>query len=200
MTFRDIGVAIGIPEPYRTELQGRRERLGDPNAPLIIPQVTLLGPTVLPHRELPAVEGHLAAVAADGMPFHIRLCGSGSFRPLSPVVFVTLAMGISCCTALAARVRSGPLERPLRFAYHPHVTVVRDIDDDRLDRAAEQLAGYRAEFDVPGFSLYERGDDQAWRELRFFPFGRPARRAPGNPRGRRLAEVKPMSSRGTPAV
>jgi 2'-5' RNA ligase len=187
MTYRDIGVAIGIPEPFRAELQGWRERLGDPNAPLIIPHVTLLGPTVILDRELPAIEGHLAAVAADGVPFHIRLRGSGSFRPLSPVVFVTLAMGISCCTALEAGVRSGPLERPLRFAYHPHVTVAHDIDDDRLDRAAQELAGYRAEFDVPGFTLYDRGDDQVWRELRFFPFGRPSGRAPGNPYGRRLS-------------
>ncbi|MCU1592676.1 MAG: putative secreted protein, partial [Frankiales bacterium] len=37
MATRDIGVAIGIPEPYTSELQGWRERLGDPNASGIPP-------------------------------------------------------------------------------------------------------------------------------------------------------------------
>jgi 2'-5' RNA ligase len=198
--YRDIGVAIGIPEPFRAELQGWRERLGDPNAALIIPHVTLLGPTVVPDRELPTIESHLTRVAAAGSPFRIRLRGSGSFRPLSPVVFVVLAMGISRCEGLEAGVRSGPLERPLRFAYHPHVTVAHDIDDEGLDRAVEALAGYRAEFDVPGFSLYERGDDQVWRELRFFPFGRAGRPASGDRSDLRVSDVRPRSQEGTPAV
>ena len=36
---RDIGVAIGIPEPFGQELQDWRERLGDPNASRIVPHV-----------------------------------------------------------------------------------------------------------------------------------------------------------------
>jgi len=166
----NIGVAIGIPEPFRTELQEWRERVGDPNASLIVPHVTLLGPTEIAASELPEVERHLADVAERFEPFVIHLRGSGTFRPLSPVVFVTLAMGISCCEVLEKAVRSGPLDRPVRFSYHPHVTVAHDIDDEALDRAFESLADYRAQFEVTGFSLYERGADCAWRELLFFPF------------------------------
>ncbi|WP_018638972.1 2'-5' RNA ligase family protein [Parafrankia elaeagni] len=176
-SVRSIGVAIGIPEPFRTELRDWRRRVGDPNAALIVPHITLLGPTEVPIAQLPAIERHLAEVAAGGEPFVIHLRGSGTFRPLSPVVFVTLAMGISCCELLEKAVRSGPLDRPTRFSYHPHVTVAHDIDEESMDRAAELLAKYRAQFEVTGFELYERGDDCAWRQLRRFPFacggGRP---------------------------
>jgi 2'-5' RNA ligase len=165
-------VAIGIPEPFRTELQAWRERFGDPNASFIVPHVTLLTPTEVHDGQMAAVERHLAGVAAQNMPFHIHLRGSGTFRPLSAVVFVPLAMGISSCEALQEMVRSGPLRRPLRFGYHPHVTVAHDIDDDGLDRAFDALAGYDAEFDATGFGLYERRDDQVWQELRYFPFQR----------------------------
>ncbi len=168
----DIGVAIGIPEPYRTQLQDWRERLGDPNASLIVPHVTLLGPTTVRMADLPAIEAHLSRAAVPNDFFTIRLAGSGTFRPLSPVVFVALVAGAARCARLAAAVRSGPLERPLTFAYHPHVTVAHDISEDGLDNAYEALSDYSAEFDVRGFGLYERGPDLRWRQLRFFPFGR----------------------------
>ncbi|ONH59691.1 phosphoesterase [Frankia sp. CcI49] len=174
---RSIGVAIGIPEPFRTELRDWRKRLGDPNAGLIVPHVTLLGPTEVLPSELATIERHLAGVAVGHEPFVIRLQGSGTFRPLSPVVFVTLAQGTSCCELLEKAVRSGPLDRPTRFSYHPHVTVAHELDEVSLDRAFDLLAEYRASFEVTGFELYERGDDCAWRQLRHFPFagggGRP---------------------------
>jgi 2'-5' RNA ligase len=170
MTVRDIGVAIAIPEPYRTELQEWRDRLGDPNAAFIVPHVTLLGPSLVPEAELPALERHLATVADGRYPFRIQLKGSGTFRPLSPVVFVALAQGISSCELLAEAVWSGPLPRPPRFPYHPHVTVAHDLDDEALDRAFDALSDYGASFEVDGFSLFERGDDQVWRVLRRFAF------------------------------
>jgi 2'-5' RNA ligase len=60
---RDIGVAIGIPEPFGGELQGWRERLGDPNASRIVPHVTLLPPTPVSPEALPEIEEHLRVEA-----------------------------------------------------------------------------------------------------------------------------------------
>ena len=54
MSERDIGVAIGLPEPYHTELQSWRERLGDPNAANVPPHITLVPPTPLGARTCPA--------------------------------------------------------------------------------------------------------------------------------------------------
>lgn len=170
---RLFGVAINIPEPFNTELSKWRHELGDPQASAIPPHVTLLPPTPLPDDALPEVEEHLRAIAEDEEPFDIHLRGSGSFRPVSPVVFVTLADGSAGCAHIEARVRSGPLSRELHFDYHPHVTVCHDVPDDVLDRAEAELSPYDARFFVWGFSLFEQGPDQVWRPQRDFTFGRP---------------------------
>jgi 2'-5' RNA ligase len=168
---RNIGVALGIPEPYNRELQGWRDRLGDPNARRIVPHVTLLPPTEVGSDALPAIEEHLRLVAKDEEPFEIRLRGSATFLPVSPVVFVPLVQGIAGCERLEVKVRRGPLSRELRFPYHPHVTVAHDLPDDALQRAFHQLADYEAAFDVRGFTLFEQGPDEVWRPQRDFMFG-----------------------------
>ena len=169
--LRDIGVAIGIPEPYGRELQGWRERLGDPNAKRIVPHVTLLPPTPVPNAQLPAIEEHLRRIAADEVIFEIRLRGSATFLPISPVVFVPLVQGISECEGLEARVRGGPLARELRFPYHPHVTVAHDLPLDALARAIDSLRHYEATFRVWGFTMFEQDVDGTWRPQRDFVFG-----------------------------
>jgi len=170
MARRDFGVAIGLPEPYTTELQAWRERLGDPNASGIPPHVTLLPPTALPDESLPAVEEHLRRIAAAESPFEMHLRGSATFRPVSPVVFVPLVRGISECERVEQQVRSGPLARELSFPYHPHVTVAHDLPEEALDRAFVELASYEARFTVWGFTLFEQGRDEVWRPQRDFPF------------------------------
>jgi 2'-5' RNA ligase len=169
--MRTIGVAIPIPEPYGSELQNWREHFGDPMAPSIPTHVTLLPPTHVPDEALPGIEAHLRAIAADADRFDILLRGTGTFRPASPVVFITLAEGISDCEMLERQVRSGPLgHRALEFVYHPHVTVAHDIADEALSHAFEKLAQYEARFTVWGFSLYEHGSDGVWRPALDFSF------------------------------
>ncbi|MFJ3233406.1 2'-5' RNA ligase family protein [Streptomyces sp. NPDC086787] len=171
-----IGVSITVPEPHGSLLQERRAGFGDPAAHGIPTHVTLLPPTELDAADLPAVEAYLTGVAAAGRPFPMRLSGTGTFRPLSPVVFVQVVQGAEDCNRLQTRVRdtSGPLARDLQFPYHPHVTVAHGIDDAAMDRAFEELAEYRAEWPCTGFALYEQGPDGVWRKLRDFVFGRSA--------------------------
>jgi 2'-5' RNA ligase len=171
MSRRDFGVAIGLPEPYTSELQGWRERLGDPNAHGIPPHITLLPPTALHDEDLPDIEEHLRRIAAAESSFEVHLRGSATFRPVSPVVFVPLVRGISACERVEAQVRSGPLARDLSFPYHPHVTVAHDLGDDALDRAFDELADYDASFTVWGFTLFEQGRDKVWRPQRDYRFG-----------------------------
>ncbi|WPF81245.1 2'-5' RNA ligase family protein [Sanguibacter sp. 4.1] len=168
---RRIGVSIEIPAPFGAQLQEARRRAGDPLADLIPPHITILGPTVLDPDLMPAVDTHLAAVAASAEPFVVRLRGSGTFRPVSPVVFVQVAQGIAECESLESRVRSGPLAQDLRFNYHPHVTVAHEVPDDALDAAFEAMAGYEATFTVDAVSLFEHGDDSVWRPVHAFPLG-----------------------------
>ncbi|MGH8969678.1 MAG: 2'-5' RNA ligase family protein [Actinomycetes bacterium] len=169
---RTVGVAIAIPEPHGSDLQAYRESYGDPLATAIPTHVTLLPPTQVHDADLPAVEEHLRKVAKAEQPFEVHLRGTGTFRPVSPVVFVQLARGIADCERVEAQVRSGPLSRELSFYYHPHVTVAHDLPEQVLDRADSELESYDARFPVWGFSLYEHGPDGVWRPQRDFPFGR----------------------------
>ncbi|POX54582.1 2'-5' RNA ligase family protein [Streptomyces sp. Ru72] len=168
-----IGVSIAVPEPHGSELQELRAGFGDAAARCIPTHVTLLPPTEVDSADLPAIEAHLVAVAAAGRPFPMRLAGTGTFRPLSPVVFVKVVEGAEDCSRLQRQVRdpSGPVARELLFPYHPHVTVAHGIDDAAMDRAYEELADYAAEWSCTGFALYEQGADGVWRKLREFPFG-----------------------------
>ncbi|MFF8842516.1 2'-5' RNA ligase family protein [Streptomyces sp. NPDC015127] len=168
-----LGVSIAVPEPYGSLLQERRAGFGDPAAHGIPTHVTLLPPTEVDSAVLPAVEAHLAAVAAAGRPFRMRLSGTGTFRPLSPVVFVQVVEGGSACSWLQQRVRdvSGPLVRDLQFPYHPHVTVAHGISEEAMDRAYEELSEFAAEWTCPSFALYEQGADGVWRKLRTYAFG-----------------------------
>jgi 2'-5' RNA ligase len=165
---RVIGVAVPIPDPWGLELADSRKRFGDPMAGLIPPHITLLPPTTLDESVFKQLERHLAGVAAALASFDVHLRGTGSFQPVSPVVFVAVAAGISACERLERGVRSGPLEGPLQFPYHPHVTVAHDVPAPALQRAYDELADYEARFNIGSFQLFEHGDDGVWRSLREF--------------------------------
>ncbi|MGV9250938.1 2'-5' RNA ligase family protein [Streptomyces sp. NPDC003697] len=168
-----IGVSIAVPEPHGSLLQQRREGFGDAAAHGIPTHVTLLPPTEVDAARLPAIEAHLSEVAAAGRPFPMKLSGTGTFRPLSPVVYVRVVEGAEACAWLQKQVRdaSGPVARELQFPYHPHVTVAHGIDEAAMDRAFEELADYEAQWPCTGFALYEQGADGVWRKLREFAFG-----------------------------
>ena len=170
---RTIGVALPIPEPFGSELQAYRESFGDTLAASIPTHITLLPPTPVPTNDVDLVEEHLRKVAAGERSFEIHLRGTGTFHPVSPVVFVSVAMGISDCERVEEGVRSGPLARELLFPYHPHVTIAHDLPTSVLERAFDALAGYDVRFPVLGFSLFEHGTDGVWRPQRDFMFGQP---------------------------
>jgi 2'-5' RNA ligase len=167
-------VAIPIPDPYGPQLQRWRRSFRDPLAESIPTHITLLPPTPVDGAHLDVIAEHLRKVAAAEHPFPIRLRGTATFRPVSPVVFVVLAEGIGDCERLEGKVRSGLLDRELSFPYHPHVTVAHDLGDDVLDRAFKELSGYTAAFSAEGFSLYEHGPDGIWRPQRNFAFASPS--------------------------
>ena len=157
------GVAITVPEPHGTVLQDARERFGDPMARSIPPHVTLLPPTEIEPQTLDAFTAHLAEVARAHAPFRMGLLGTGTFRPLSPVVFVQVSLGISQCELLEKDVRSGPVERVLEFNYHPHVTVAHHLSEVGLDAAFDELVDFRCTFEVASIELYHQTVDGVWR-------------------------------------
>ena len=164
-----IGVAVAVPEPWGRRLQQYRTALGDETAAGIPTHITLIPPFETSEKQLPAVEQHLAQAAANNTAFTVHLRGTGTFRPVSPVVFVAVVRGISQCEMLAFSVRRGPLDMELQFPYHPHVTVAHEVGDERLDRAFDELADFECEFEVEHFSLYAHDKADGWHPTRDFP-------------------------------
>ena len=164
-----IGVALAIPEPWATQLQDYRTSVGDTTASMIPTHITLAPPTEVTCEDLPVVEDHLGRVARTVEPFRVHLRGTGTFRPVSPVVFVTVVEGISSCEQLAAAVRRGPLEMELQFPYHPHVTIAHHLADDALDRAFRELADFDCTFEADQFHLYVHDEQDGWQPTRDFP-------------------------------
>jgi len=132
---------------------------------------TLVPPAEVAEDDMSDVEVHLRQAAARQQPFRVRLRGTGTFRPVSPVVFVGVVEGIAGCETLAAATRSGPLAVGARFPYHPHVTVAHDVASDQLDRAFSELADFEADFEVDRFWLYVHHDSDGWRPTQAFELG-----------------------------
>jgi 2'-5' RNA ligase len=162
-----IGVAIDIPEPWGSALTRRRLAAGDPVAAYVPAHLTLLGPTELDPVYLPGIDEHLNRVAAAHSPFMLHLRGTGTFRPITQVVFVEVAAGIGECERLHAEILRAPgVRRQTRFPYHPHVTIAHDVPAAQLDAAFTDMAGFEAAFEVCGFRLFEHGADGRWHAFR----------------------------------
>lgn len=164
-----IGVAIAVPEPWGGRLQDYRASIGDDTAVGIPTHITLMPPYEVDANRIPAIEQHLAQASATNPAFRVHLRGTGTFRPVSPVVFVTVVEGISGCEQLALSIRRGPLACDLQFPYHPHVTVAHHLDDPALDKAFDELSDFECDFEVEEFLLYVHEPEQGWKPTRSFP-------------------------------
>ena len=112
-------------------------------------------------------------------PYAIHLRGTGTFRPVTEVVFVAVAAGISECERLADAVRSGPLEPGAALPVPP----ARHGRARRADRGARpglRRAGRLRDRSstVDHFTFYVHGADGRWRPLRDFPLGAAKRHRP----------------------
>lgn len=157
------GVAVPVPEPWGVQLQQARIGFGDHRAAWIPTHITLLPPTPMPLKALPDLRAHLGEVATQQCAFPVVLRGTGTFRPISDVVFVQVAQGIAGCEVLERQVRSGPVGAAPAFPYHPHVTVAHDISHPGLDRAFSDLADFSCAFEADVLRLYTHNGDQQWR-------------------------------------
>ena len=165
------GIAIAVPEPHGSALREKRASFGDPQASRIPSHITLLPPDVLPGRELACLAADLEKVAADTAPFEVTLQGTGTFRPVSPVVYVSVSRGISEAELLASALRRTLGAPEPQFPFHPHVTVAHHLDDDALDEAYADLAGFTCHFTASEFALYLHDDAVGWEPVLSFALG-----------------------------
>jgi 2'-5' RNA ligase len=168
MTRLTIGVAIAVPEPHGSLLREMRAAFGDPLAETVPSHVTLLPPLEVAADDLDEVCAQLDKTAGAIPAFRMRLRGTGTFRPVSPVVFVAVHAGFMATEVLAGRLRWALGAPAAEFPYHPHVTVAHHLDDAALDHADRVLKNFECTFDVEEFSLYLHDDAAGWEPQRQF--------------------------------
>lgn len=164
-----LGVILGFPPGIAEELQRWRASFGDPMATVIPAHITLV--TTTPTDDWEAARDHVREVARTQAPFMVTIAGTGSFRPVSPVVFINVAEGFEECVELHEKLQAGPLARDLPFAYHPHVTIAHDVAPESLDEAETVLKDYRATFPVVSMGLYEHDTNGIWQLREELDFG-----------------------------
>lgn len=165
-----IGVAVDIPAPWGPHLTRCRIAAGDPLGAAVPAHLTLLGPTEIEPAALPVIAEHLGDVAHGHQEFELLLRGTGTFRPITEVVFVTVAAGISECEQLAAAICATPeLDRPRSYPYHPHVTVAHEVPGPALDKVFDDLADFEARFTVSGYTLFTHTGDVKSPDSRWHP-------------------------------
>lgn len=166
-----IGVSVAVPEPWGSELRQYRIDVGDESARHIPTHITLLPPHEIAPEAIDEVVAHLGSVAARAEPFRVQLRGTGTFLPVSPVVFVGVVKGISQCEQLAAGVRRGPLVIERTFPYHPHVTIAHHLAEPQLEQAFTDLERFEATFEVTEMWLYLHDEASGWQPTHSFPLG-----------------------------
>ncbi|AXT84106.1 2'-5' RNA ligase [Aeromicrobium sp. A1-2] len=166
-----IGISIPVPEPFGSQLQDERAGFGDPMASTVPSHITLIPPVPCEPDGLVDVATALERASATMSPYSMRLRGTGTFRPVSPVVFVTVSEGISQTELLAGCIRRTLDVPEPDFPFHPHVTVAHNLDDTGLDRAYDALGDFDCTFTVDSFALYLHDEVEGWVPQRDFLLG-----------------------------
>jgi 8-oxo-dGTP pyrophosphatase MutT (NUDIX family)/2'-5' RNA ligase len=168
MTRARLGVIARLPEPLAIHVQAWRRALGDPLAERIAAHLTLVPPQTVAEHDLGRAVTLVERAAARAVPFLVELDGAATFLPEAPVAYLVVREGGPALADLEAALRESPLDRRTH-PFHPHVTIVQDLPPDRIEAAARELAGFRADFPVRELALLREERDQervkVWRPL-----------------------------------
>lgn len=157
-----VGVSIAIPEPHGEALRDKRRSYGDELADRIPSHITLAPPLLIDEAGIDSLGEDLRELTDVFEPFTVSLLGTGTFRPISPVVFIAVSEGIAQIETLAEGVRKAIGAPDPEFPFHPHVTVAHNLEDASLDRALADLRDFRASFVVDAIHLYVDDAERGW--------------------------------------
>lgn len=172
MPRRRLGVALLVPDPVATEIDGLRRALGDGALGRIPAHLTLVPPVNVPDEELPAVRDVLRRAAASTRPLDLRLGPAATFHPVTPVVYLAVGGDVAAVQSLRDRVFVAPLARPLTHPFVPHVTVADDMAPWRIPAALAALADYVVDVRIESVHLLEEFRGRVWRPVAEASFSR----------------------------
>jgi 2'-5' RNA ligase/ribosomal protein S18 acetylase RimI-like enzyme len=173
-----LGVALLLPPPFDREVDALRRACDDGALGRIPSHLTLVPPVNVREDAMGAGLRVLRTAAAAVAPFTLQLGPPATFLPHNPTLYLPASgPGIDALQRLRDRVFSPPLERPLTWAFVPHVTLADEMDPVRIQAAIEALAGYRATVTFECVHLLEESktaNGRAWRQIADASFARPA--------------------------
>jgi len=138
-----VAIALLLPEPAATEIDGLRRALGDRGLANVVPHITLIPPVNVAVDRVPDVLADIRAVAAATSPIALQLGPPLTFSPVSPVVYLRVAgEHVDALHALRDALGTGALARPAVHEFVPHVTITEECPPDRIDAAVEALRDY----------------------------------------------------------
>jgi len=158
-----VGVALVLDPPWSDEVQGLRMALGDASLAAIAPHLTLVPPLNLRAEDVAQAVAIVRRAAAKGAePLHLMLGPLATFAPASPVVYLSVEHSGPAELARLAEVReavlSGPLRRPPRWPWAPHVTICDEAVPSVLASAEAAMPSYRQEVVFDRLVLLEQVD------------------------------------------
>ena len=165
MARRRLGVALLLPDPAATEVDGLRRALGDGSLGRIPAHLTLVPPVNVRADDMPAALDLLRRAATQTRPLDLRLGPATTFLPVTPVVYLGVHGDVAALHALRGRVFHPPLERPLTRAFVPHVTLADELDPDRIPAVVAALADYVVDVRFESVDLLEEGRGRVWRPI-----------------------------------
>ncbi len=153
----EVRRGLEVPEPFR-----------------IPPHVTLVPPVNVPEADLDAVDEVLASAAASVDPFDLELGPAATFLPDTPTVQLSVHGDLVSLGRLRDRLVAGPLDRPGRRPFVPHVTLVPSASQEVIDAALLALRGVSAHWPVRSVHVLERRHDPGrWVTVAEVPLARP---------------------------
>jgi len=171
-------VALVPPPELVSELRALRALVGGPSVERIVPHVTLIPPFNLAVERLVEVRTVLRAAVTGLDPFAVELGPAASFAPSNPTLHLEVGgeEARERLRRLRAAVRTGPMERPDRHDFVPHLTLRRKTDPTVTATAPQVLQGQLGPWEVDRVHLLQQVHDErgtAWEVLAEEPFGGP---------------------------
>lgn len=174
MARKRLAVALVIPPPTGTEIDGLRRALGDKQLGRIEPHITVIPPINVREEEVADAMAVVQAAASGRSAMELTLGPVQTFGARSPVRFLAVEPW-EPVVELHRACRTGVLERPEKRSFHPHVTV--DIEGGVTgadDPAIEVLSEYRAQTTIDRVTVLEHIDEpgnRRWERYLSYRFG-----------------------------
>ncbi|MGE3834861.1 MAG: GNAT family N-acetyltransferase [Acidimicrobiia bacterium] len=178
MPRRRVGVVLLVPAPAAAEIDVLRRALGEADVGRLAPHVTLVPPVNLAEGDLDDALDRLRDAARRTSPLRLVLGPPATFLPTNPVLYLGVGGDVAGVDGLRDKVFRPPLERPLTWPFHPHVTVLDGGDPERIRAGVAVLADWVADVTVEAVHLLEERyrDDgsRAWEPIAEARFEAPA--------------------------